>query len=51
LLTGVVYGIGAETFVLPNLSVRLEALHYDYGSEERSKKRFDGNPVCAELDR
>ena len=36
LLTGVVYGIGAEAFVLPNLSLRLEALHYDYGSEELS---------------
>lgn len=31
--TGVVYGIGAETYVLPNLSLRLEALRYDYGSE------------------
>ena len=36
LLTGVVYGIGAETFVMPNLSLRLEALHYDYGSEDIS---------------
>lgn len=36
LLTGVVYGIGAETFVLPNLSLRLEALRYDYGSEDLS---------------
>lgn len=36
LLTGVVYGIGAETFVMPNMSVRLEALRYDYGSEDIS---------------
>lgn len=36
LLTGVVYGIGAETFVMPNMSVRLEALHYDYGSQDIS---------------
>lgn len=33
---GVVYGIGAEAFVLPNLSVRLEALRFDYGSEQIS---------------
>ncbi|HMN37084.1 MAG TPA: outer membrane beta-barrel protein [Hyphomicrobium sp.] len=32
-MTGVVYGIGAETYVMPNLSLRLEALRYDYGSE------------------
>jgi len=36
LMTGLVYGIGAETFVLPNLSLRLEALHYNYGSEDIS---------------
>lgn len=36
LMTGVVYGVGAETFVLPNLSVRLEALRYDYGSQDIS---------------
>ncbi|MEZ5898172.1 MAG: outer membrane beta-barrel protein [Hyphomicrobiaceae bacterium] len=35
-LSGVVYGIGAETYVMPNLSLRLEALHYDYGSEKLS---------------
>ena len=33
---GVVYGIGAESYVLPNLSVRLEALRYDYGSDALS---------------
>ncbi|MEQ1716454.1 MAG: outer membrane beta-barrel protein [Hyphomicrobium sp.] len=33
---GVVYGIGAETYVMPNLSLRLEALRYDYGSERLS---------------
>jgi len=31
-----VYGIGAETYVMPNLSLRLEALRYDYGSEDLS---------------
>ncbi len=31
--TGVVYGVGAETYVMPNLSLRLEALRYDYGTE------------------
>lgn len=36
LFTGVVYGVGAETFVLPNLSVRLEALRYDYASQDIS---------------
>ena len=34
--TGVVYGLGAETYVMPNLSLRLEALRYDYGSEKLS---------------
>ncbi len=29
---GIVYGIGAEVMVLPSISVRLEALRYDYGS-------------------
>ncbi len=33
---GVVYGIGAEAYVMPNLSLRLEALRYDYGSQEIS---------------
>jgi outer membrane immunogenic protein len=33
---GVVYGIGAESYVLPNISLRLEALRYDYGSESLS---------------
>lgn len=33
---GAVYGIGAESYVLPNLSVRLEALRYDYGAEKLS---------------
>lgn len=33
---GVVYGIGAETFVLPNLTLRLEALRYDYGTQSLS---------------
>lgn len=33
---GVVYGLGAEAFVLPNMSIRLEALRYDYSAEEIS---------------
>jgi outer membrane immunogenic protein len=33
---GIVYGVGAEAYVLPNLSVRLEALHFDYGSDQVS---------------
>lgn len=33
---GVVYGAGVETKVLPNLSLRLEALRFDYASEELS---------------
>lgn len=33
---GVVYGLGAETFVLPNMSLRLEALRFDYGSDKLS---------------
>lgn len=33
---GVVYGLGAEAFVLPNLSLRLEALRFDYSSEDIS---------------
>jgi outer membrane immunogenic protein len=33
---GVVYGIGAEAYVLPNFSLRVEALRYDYSSEKLS---------------
>ena len=33
---GVVYGAGVESYVLPGLSVRLEALRFDYGSQELS---------------
>ena len=33
---GVVYGAGIESYVLPNLSLRLEALRYDYGSDKIS---------------
>jgi outer membrane immunogenic protein len=33
---GVVYGIGAETYVLPNMSLRLEALRFDYSSDKLS---------------
>lgn len=33
---GVVYGLGAEAYVLPNLSVRLEALRFDYSSDQLS---------------
>lgn len=42
---GVVYGIGAESYVLPNLSVRLEALRYDYGSDALS---FSGASAAAQ---
>ena len=42
---GVVYGIGAESYVLPNLSVRLEALRYDYGSYALS---FGGASAAAQ---
>jgi len=34
--TGVVYGIGAETYVMPNMSLRLEALRYDYSAKSLS---------------
>lgn len=33
---GVVYGVGAEAYVLPNMSLRLEALHYDYSADSLS---------------
>ena len=33
---GVVYGIGAEAFILPPVSIRIEALRYDYGTEKLS---------------
>jgi high affinity Mn2+ porin len=33
---GVVYGLGAETFILPPLSLRLELLRYDYGTDRLS---------------
>lgn len=33
---GVVYGGGVESYVFPNLSLRLEALQYDYGSDKLS---------------
>jgi outer membrane immunogenic protein len=33
---GVVYGIGAEAFILPSISLRLEALRFDYGTAELS---------------
>jgi outer membrane immunogenic protein len=33
---GIAYGVGAEAYVLPNLSARLEALHFDYGSDQLS---------------
>ena len=31
---GVVYGAGIESYVLPNMSLRLEALRYDYGADK-----------------
>jgi len=33
---GIVYGVGAEAYILPNLSVRLEALRFDYSSAQLS---------------
>jgi outer membrane immunogenic protein len=33
---GVVYGVGAETYILPNLSLRVEALRFDYASDKLS---------------
>src|SRR5262249_50272171 len=33
---GVVYGIGAEAYILPPVSIRFEALRYDYGTEKLS---------------
>ena len=33
---GVVYGLGAEAYLLPPLSLRLEVLRYDYGTEHLS---------------
>lgn len=33
---GAVYGVGAEAYVLPAVSVRLEALRYDYDAERLS---------------
>lgn len=35
-LDGVVYGIGAEAYVLPSISVRLEALRTDYRTDHLS---------------
>lgn len=39
-LTGVVYGLGAEGFVLPNVTVRLEALQYDYSMDNDQLQPF-----------
>ncbi len=33
---GVVYGAGVESYVIPNMSIRLEALRYDYGADKLS---------------
>ncbi|MEZ5856184.1 MAG: outer membrane beta-barrel protein [Hyphomicrobiaceae bacterium] len=33
---GVVYGIGAEAYVVPAVSLRIEALRYDYGQQDVS---------------
>ena len=45
--TGAVYGIGAEAYVMPNMSVRLEALRYDYGAEKLS---LSGVASAVEID-
>jgi outer membrane immunogenic protein len=42
---GVVYGVGAEAYVLPNMSLRLEALHYDYSADSLS---LDGAAAAAQ---
>jgi outer membrane immunogenic protein len=42
---GVVYGAGIEGNVLPNISLRLEALRFDYGTEELS---FRGGAAAAQ---
>ncbi len=39
---GIVYGIGAESYVLPNVSLRLEALHFDYAKEKLSLGAIGG---------
>jgi outer membrane immunogenic protein len=45
---GVVFGVGAEAYVLPNLSLRLEALRYEYGAEDLSIS--GANSVIDEID-
>jgi outer membrane immunogenic protein len=45
---GVVYGLGAETYVLPNMSLRLEALRFDYSSNKLSIT--DAKNVLEEFD-
>lgn len=45
---GVVYGIGAEAYVLPNLSLRLEALRFDYASDKLSLT--DAKNIVEEFD-
>ena len=32
-ISGPVYGLGVEAFILPGISARAEFLNYDYGSE------------------
>lgn len=34
--TGAVYGVGAETYVMPNMSLRIEALRYDFSGDKLS---------------
>ncbi|MBK9079258.1 MAG: porin family protein [Hyphomicrobium sp.] len=45
---GVVYGIGAEAFVLPNMSLRLEALRFDYAADDISLS--GANNMLQEID-
>ena len=40
---GIVYGLGAEGFVLPGISVRAEFLNFDYGSEDFSSSILTAN--------
>ena len=42
---GLVYGLGAEAFILPGISARAEFLNFDYGSEDFT---FSGVAASAE---
>lgn len=48
MFNGVVYGVGAEAYVLPNLSLRLEALRFDYSADKLSLT--DAKNIVEEFD-